>query len=49
MNVNIPDLTVYSPLTDTYILVWKTNKVWANSCSQLVVKLNNSNFRLLHC
>jgi len=31
----------YDPSTDQYIYVWKTNKIWANTCRQLVVKLND--------
>ena len=29
----------YDPTTDTYTYVWKTQKSWARSCRQLVVKL----------
>ena len=29
----------YDAATDQYIYVWKTNKTWAGSCRQLVVKL----------
>ncbi len=31
----------YDPLTDTYTYVWKTDKAWAGSCRQLVLKLND--------
>jgi hypothetical protein len=31
----------YNPSTDTYTYVWKTDKAWANTCRQLVVKLND--------
>ena len=31
----------YDPVTDTYTYIWKTDKAWANSCRQLVVKLND--------
>ena len=31
----------YDPLTDTYDYVWKTAKPWANTCRQLVIKLND--------
>lgn len=31
----------YDPSTDQYTYVWKTNKMWANTCRQLVVKLND--------
>jgi hypothetical protein len=29
----------YDPSTDTYTYVWKTAKVWANTCRQLVLTL----------
>jgi predicted extracellular nuclease len=29
----------YDPTTDTYTYVWKSNKSWANSCRQFVLKL----------
>jgi hypothetical protein len=29
----------YDPLTDTYTYIWKTNKNWAGTCRQLVVRL----------
>ncbi|HMQ32291.1 MAG TPA: ExeM/NucH family extracellular endonuclease [Chloroflexaceae bacterium] len=40
----------YDPATDTYTYVWKTERTWAGSCRQLVVKLNDgtehvANFR----
>lgn len=31
----------YDASTDTYTYVWKTEKSWANTCRQLVVKLND--------
>jgi len=34
----------YDPSTDTYTYVWKTNKAWANTCRQLVVKLNDGTY-----
>jgi predicted extracellular nuclease len=34
----------YNATTDQYTYVWKTNKAWANSCRQLVVKLNDGTF-----
>jgi hypothetical protein len=34
----------YDPVTDTYTYVWKTDKSWANTCRQLVVKLNDDTF-----
>ena len=34
----------YNPTTDQYTYVWKTEKSWANSCRQLVVKLNDGTF-----
>jgi Tol biopolymer transport system component len=34
----------YDLSTDTYTYVWKTEKSWANTCRQLVVKLNDSTF-----
>jgi streptogramin lyase len=41
----------YDSLTDQYHYVWKTSKSWANSCRQLVVKLDDTtshqaNFKL---
>jgi len=30
---------LYDPRTDTYAYVWKTDRSWANSCRQLIVKL----------
>jgi predicted extracellular nuclease len=40
----------YDPSTDTYTYVWKTEKSWANTCRQLIVKLSDgtthyANFR----
>jgi len=40
----------YDSATDTYIYVWKTQNSWANTCRQLIVKLNDgtehrANFR----
>ncbi|MGE5249082.1 MAG: PxKF domain-containing protein, partial [Bacteroidota bacterium] len=29
---------------DTYTYVWKTDKLWANSCRQLVIKLDDGSF-----
>jgi len=34
----------YDPSTDTYTYVWKTNKAWANTCRQLVVKLKDDTY-----
>jgi len=34
----------YDASTDTYTYVWKTEKVWAGTCRQLVVKLNDGTF-----
>jgi hypothetical protein len=34
----------YNPSTDTYTYVWKTDKAWANTCRQLVVKLNDGTY-----
>ena len=31
----------YDATTDTYTYVWKTNKAWAKTCRQLMVKLND--------
>jgi len=31
----------YDPATDTYIYKWKTNKAWAGTCRQLIVKLSD--------
>jgi hypothetical protein len=41
----------YDPLTDQYTYVWKTDKSWAKTCRQLVVKLSDdtvhrANFQL---
>ena len=41
----------YDPLTQQYNYVWKTEKVWAGTCRQLVVKLaddsyHRANFKL---
>jgi uncharacterized protein len=35
----------YDPTTDTYTYVWKTDKSWANSCRQLVIKFSDGTFR----
>jgi len=40
----------YDPVADQYVYVWKTNKAWAGTCRQLVVRLNDgtdhmANFR----
>jgi hypothetical protein len=32
----------YDPNTDTYTYVWKTNKAWAGTCRQLLVKLKDN-------
>jgi len=34
----------YDASTNTYTYVWKTEKEWAGSCRQLVVKLNDGTF-----
>ena len=34
----------YSPGNDQYTYVWKTDKAWANTCRQLVVKLVDGTF-----
>jgi hypothetical protein len=34
----------YDPTTDQYIYVWKTDKTWANTCRQLVVKLKDGTY-----
>jgi hypothetical protein len=34
----------YSPGSDQYTYVWKTDKSWAQSCRQLVVKLDDGTF-----
>jgi hypothetical protein len=34
----------YDATTGQYVYVWKTDKLWANSCRQLVVKLNDGSF-----
>ena len=31
----------YDATTDQYTYVWKTNKGWANTCRELVVKLDD--------
>ena len=31
----------YDAASDTYTYVWKTNKVWANTCRQLNIRLND--------
>lgn len=31
----------YDPSTDQYTYVWKSNKAWAGTCRQLIVKLND--------
>jgi hypothetical protein len=35
----------YDPLTDQYNYVWKTDKLWANACRQLVVKFVDGTFQ----
>src|SRR6266498_4061849 len=32
---------LYGPRTDTYVYVWKTDRSWANTCRQLIVKLDD--------
>src|SRR6266511_4172601 len=32
---------LYDPRTDTYVYVWKTDRSWANTCRQLIVKLDD--------
>src|SRR6266542_1199233 len=32
---------LYVPRTDTYVYVWKTDRSWANTCRQLIVKLDD--------
>ena len=34
----------FDPTTNVYTYVWKTDKAWANTCRQLVVKLNDTTF-----
>ena len=34
----------YDPATDTYTYVWKTDKSWAGTCRQLIVKLADGTF-----
>jgi len=41
----------YDPIADQYVYVWKTDKAWAGTCRQLVVRLNDgtqhvANFKL---
>ena len=41
----------YDPISDQYTYVWKTDKAWAGTCRQLVVKLadgtsHTANFQL---
>jgi hypothetical protein len=31
----------YEVTTDQYVYVWKTDKMWANTCRQLIVQLND--------
>jgi hypothetical protein len=31
----------YDAASDTYTYVWKTNKAWAGTCRQFIIKLNN--------
>jgi hypothetical protein len=35
----------YDQATDTYLYVWKTEKVWAGSCRRLDVQLNDGSER----
>jgi hypothetical protein len=32
----------YDAASDSYTYVWKTSKVWANTCRQLMIRLNDS-------
>jgi len=32
---------MHDATTDTYTYVWKTDKGWADTCRELVVKLND--------
>ena len=34
----------YDPSTEQYTYVWKTDQTWADTCRQLVVKLNDGSF-----
>jgi hypothetical protein len=34
----------YDATVDQYIYVWKTDKSWAGTCRQLVVKLNDGTY-----
>jgi hypothetical protein len=34
----------YDPNTNQYTYVWKTEKTWANTCRQLVLKLNDGSY-----
>ncbi len=34
----------YDPATDTYTYVWKTDKAWARTCRQLVLRLDDGTF-----
>ncbi len=34
----------YDPGADQYVYVWKTDKAWANTCRQLVVKLKDGSY-----
>ncbi|MDP2949524.1 MAG: PxKF domain-containing protein [Chloroflexota bacterium] len=31
----------YDPIADQYVYVWKTDKAWASTCRQLIVRLND--------
>jgi YVTN family beta-propeller protein len=31
----------YDPIADQYVYVWKTEKAWAGTCRQLIVRLND--------
>jgi hypothetical protein len=35
----------YDAATDQYVYAWKTQKSWANSCRQLVLKFNDGTFQ----
>lgn len=36
----------YDPATDQYNYVWKTEKAWANTCRQFILKLNDGSYHL---
>lgn len=37
---------VYDPVADQYVYVWKTSKTWANTCRQLVVRLDDGSLHV---